>query len=73
MVTVTSTFRNEKMYQTTMHLARKMLSDGIISERDYSRIDTIFTQKYKPVFGTLFSDIRLTNPADRVMYSTEEA
>ncbi|WP_412611330.1 SHOCT domain-containing protein [Candidatus Pseudoruminococcus sp.] len=56
-----------------MHLARKMLSDGVISEKEYCRIDTMFTQKYKPVFGTLFSDIRLTNPADRVMYSTEEA
>ena len=25
-------FRNEKLYQTTMHLARKMLEEGIISE-----------------------------------------
>lgn len=61
------------MYQTTMHLARKMLSDGVISKKEYCRIDTMFTQKYKPVFGTLFSDIWLTYPADRVMYSTEEA
>ena len=73
MTSISSTFKNEKMYQTTMHLARKMLSDGVISEKEYCRIDTMFTQKYKPVFGTLFSDIRLTNPADRVMYSTEEA
>lgn len=73
MTSTSSTFRNEKMYQTTMHLARKMLSDGVISEKEYCRIDTMFTQKYKPVFGTLFSDIRLTYPADRVMYSTEEA
>ena len=56
-------FRNEKLYQTTMHLARKMLSEGIISEEEYRQIDTIFLEKYKPVFGTLFSDISLTSGA----------
>ena len=54
-------FRNEKLYQTTMHLVRKMLSEGIISEDEYCQIDTIFLEKYRPVFGTLFSDIRLTS------------
>ena len=54
-------FRNEKLYQTTMHLARKMLDEGIISEEEYRQIDTIFLEKYKPVFGTLFSDISLTS------------
>ena len=56
-------FRNEKLYQTTMHLARKMLEEGIISEGEYRQIDTIFLEKYKPVFGTLFSDISLTSRA----------
>lgn len=56
-------FRNEKLYQTTMHLARKMLEEGIISEEEYRQIDTIFLEKYKPVFGTLFSDISLTSGA----------
>ncbi|MCD8111127.1 MAG: hypothetical protein LUE14_13780 [Clostridiales bacterium] len=54
-------FKNEKLYQTTMHLVRKMLSEGIISEDEYRQIDTIFLEKYRPVFGTLFSDIRLTS------------
>ena len=54
-------FRNEKLYQTTMSIARKMLQEGIISEEEYRRIDTIFLEKYKPVFGTLFSDISLTS------------
>lgn len=54
-------FRNEKLYQTTMHLARKMLEEGIISEEEYRQIDAIFLEKYKPVFGTLFSDISLTS------------
>ncbi len=56
-------FRNEKLYQTTMHLARKMLEEGIISKEEYRQIDTIFLEKYKPVFGTLFSDISLTSGA----------
>lgn len=62
-------FKNEKLYQTTMHLARKILEEGIISEEEYRQIDTIFLEKYKPVFGTLFSDISLTSKAQRVMYS----
>ena len=56
-------FRSEKLYQTTMHLARKMMDDGLISEDEYRQIDTIFLEKYKPVFGTLFSDISLTSGA----------
>ncbi len=56
-------FRNEKLYQTTMHLARKMLGEDIISEEEYRQIDTIFLEKYKPVFGVLFSDISLTSEA----------
>lgn len=53
-------FRAEKLYQTTMHIARKMLSEGLISEDEYRLIDTIFLEKYRPTLGTLFSDIRLT-------------
>lgn len=56
-------FRNEKLYQTTMHIARKMLADGAISEDEYRQIDTIFLEKYRPVLGALFSDIRLTSRA----------
>ena len=54
-------FRNEKLYQTTISIAKKLLSEGIISRSDYCQIDTIFLNKYKPVFGTLFSDISLIN------------
>ena len=50
--------RREKLYQTTMHIARKMLKEGIISEDEYRRIDKIFLEKYKPVLGTLFSNTR---------------
>lgn len=56
-------FRNEKLYQTTMHLARKLHDDGVITEDEYRQIDTIFLEKYQSVFGTLFSDISLTSKA----------
>ena len=62
-------FRNEKLYQTTMSMARKMLGEGIISEDEYCQIDTIFLEKYNPVFGTLFSDISLTSGEKIVIYS----
>lgn len=54
-------FRNEKLYRATMMIAKKMRSDGIITEEQYREIDTIFLQKYKPIFGTLFSDVPLTS------------
>ncbi|MCM1222969.1 MAG: hypothetical protein NC124_01555 [Clostridium sp.] len=56
-----SDFRNEKLYQATMSMARRMLSEGLISEEEYRQIDTIFLAKYRPVFGTLLSDISLTS------------
>ncbi|MCD7885928.1 MAG: hypothetical protein LUI87_19900 [Lachnospiraceae bacterium] len=52
--------KNEKLYQATMSMVRRMLENGIISEQEYRQIDTIFLEKYRPVFGTLFSDTRLT-------------
>ena len=50
-------FRNEKLYQTTMHLARKMLSDGLISEDEYRQIDTIFRGKYRPILVSLQTEM----------------
>lgn len=35
-------FCNEKLYQATMHLARRMLKAGLVSEEEYRQIDTIF-------------------------------
>lgn len=55
--------KNEKLYQTTMHMVRKLFEDGAITEEEYRQIDTIFLEKYKPVFGTLLSDISLTSGA----------
>ncbi len=52
--------KNEKLYQATMSMVRKMLKNGNISEQEYCQINTIFLEKYHPIFGTIFSDISLT-------------
>ena len=49
---------NEKLYQATMSMVRRMLEKGLISEEEYRQIDTMFLEKYRPLFGTLFSEIR---------------
>lgn len=63
-------FRNEKLYQTTMLMARNLHAQGILSDEEYGQIDTIFREKYKPTLGTLFADISLTSEPKRVMYSS---
>lgn len=52
-------FKNEKLYQTTMSIARQMLENKIISKEEYQQIDTIITNKYNPTLGTLFANIDL--------------
>ena len=47
--------RQEKLYQATMSMVRKMLAEGLITEEEYRQIDTM--AKYRPLFGTLFSEI----------------
>ena len=51
-------FQNEKLYQATMNLARRMQKEGLISEADYCRLDKLFLAKYRPVIGALSADIR---------------
>ena len=43
----------------TMSAARQMLEKGLISEDEYKQFDTKMQQKYRPIFGTLFSNIDL--------------
>lgn len=52
-------FRNEMLYQTTMSIAKNLLKQEVISKEEYRLIDTIFTKKYSPSLGGLFSDINL--------------
>ena len=53
--------KNEKLYQTSMYMVRKLFEDGAITEEEDRQIDTIFLEKYHPIFGTLLSDISLTS------------
>ena len=54
-------FNSEMKYQTTMTIARNLLKQGIINDEEYSRIDTMFAQKYAPKIGTLLANINLIN------------
>jgi len=49
-------FRREKLYQATMHIVREMRETHLITEEEYHAIDTIFAEKYRPIFGGLFSE-----------------
>lgn len=48
-------FRAEKMYLLCLGTAKKMLKRGIISEDEFTQIDTILLEKYKPTLSTLLS------------------
>ncbi|MBD5535033.1 MAG: hypothetical protein HDQ99_05170 [Lachnospiraceae bacterium] len=48
-------FRAERLYRMSLSVARAMLKKGIISEDEYSEIDTILLEKYRPVLGTLLA------------------
>ena len=54
---------DDSHYQLTMSLARRLLKDGAITEDMYRRHDERMREKYKPVYGALFTDITLSKPA----------
>jgi len=64
--------KNENAYQVTMYMIRMMLTEGLITKQEYDTISVIFTQKYQPAFGTLFSDLPLTSFENRVIYDNRE-
>ena len=49
----------ETMYQATMSIAKNLLNRGVISDEEYTQIDTNFRSKYGISLSTLFTDIRL--------------
>ena len=53
-------FYNEKMYQATMAMVRRMHSEGLISLEEYERVERIFLEKYKPLIGTVYEGMALT-------------
>jgi len=52
-------FKRDKLYLATMHLAKNLLNQGIISKKQYGEIQDKFTNKYKPSLSTLFTQIDL--------------
>lgn len=53
-------FRAELLYQMSLSVAKSMLEKGVISEKEFSEIDTILLKKYRPTLGTLLSGKKLT-------------
>ncbi|MGI6121373.1 MAG: SHOCT domain-containing protein [Saccharofermentanales bacterium] len=46
-------FEREKNYRAALSIAKAMLSQGLISAREYGKIDTILIKKYRPPLGGL--------------------
>ena len=53
-------FEREKLYQATMNMFRSTLKKGLITEEQYTILDTKMLQKYQPLLGTLFAAQPLT-------------
>lgn len=48
-------FHAEKMYLLCLGTAKAMLKKGVISEEEFTKIDTMLLKKYKPTLSTLLS------------------
>ena len=46
-------FEREKNYQVSRAITKSMLSKGLITTKDYKKIDTMIIAKYNPVIGSL--------------------
>ncbi len=53
-------FRAEKMYRISLSVANSMLEKGVISKEEYSEMDALLLEKYRPVLGTLLAGKPLT-------------
>lgn len=50
----------EAGYQASMLMFRSLLEKGIFTVEEYKTAEQMMQEKYKPIVGTLFSDIELT-------------
>ena len=46
-------FEREKNYRTALSITKGLLNRGIITEKDYRRIDTMLTKKFRPLLGSI--------------------
>jgi hypothetical protein len=49
------TFQNETAFQVTMHLARTMLAEKLITEKEYQAFEQEMLLKYQPFSGDLYT------------------
>lgn len=49
----------EIIYQITMNYAKKMLVRELISKEEYMDFESKMREKYKPIIGSIYSDIDL--------------
>jgi len=54
-------FDRETRFGAAMAAARAMLSKGILTDKDYRKIDTILRRKYRPVIGSLQAEFIAEN------------
>lgn len=48
-------FQAEKQYQGAISIAKSLLARGLLTENEYTLIDTTLIDKYRPSLGKLFS------------------
>lgn len=42
-------FEREKRYQTMLAISRRLLDDGIISKKEFARVESFLNEKYQPI------------------------
>ena len=53
-------FEAEKLYQSSLAIARTMLKKALVTEEEFNLIEASLREKYHPKLGTLFAHIPLT-------------
>jgi len=51
-------FQAEKRYQVALSIANSLLEKELITKEEYAAINTILLEKYRPILGTLLSELR---------------
>lgn len=51
-------FQAEKRYQVALSIANSLLEKELIKKEEYAAINTILLEKYRPILGTLLSELR---------------
>lgn len=57
-----------KLYLSVMAFARTLVRKGLLTQKEYCEIETVFRDKYLPDSGTLLSDIDLIILENRGIY-----